>query len=415
MNLDSVTDKQQTIVLPNNGLLKNVNLVRANYLDWLRVLIVLTLIPYHTATMLIYGNSPGWINNSISSPVALAFCQILNQFQMPLLFTVAGAATWFSLGSRTGKQYFVERVRRLFVPIVFGMLVINVPIYYLSTMFHNQISQYNNSFFIWYQTYLRTMLFPWQKNWSPGILWFIWYLFIYSIVLLPLLLLLRKHVNNNVWMKIGEFFKKYGMLLLLAIIPILVQLFPPPNFYSNFQFSYFVFFFIFGFLIYSSEQMQRCIDKTGIFALVVGAVCIILVMLLIFPNPSSSVLQSIYWHPLGNKQGTIGYTLYLILRGISCWFSIIGLMFLARRLVDFSNRFLRYISEAVLPFYLIHATFIITIGYYVIPLNIDVLAKFAIIVMSSLMLTLAAFEVLKRFNITRFLIGMRIKQKPVKY
>ena len=161
--------------------------------------------------------------------------------------------------------------------------------------------------------------------------------------------------------------------------------------------------------------MQHCIDKFGCFAMITGAVCIILVLLLIFPNPSSSVLQSTYWNPLGNKQGTIGYTLYLIFRGISCWFSIIGLMFLARRLVDFSNRFLRYINEAVLPFYLIHATFVIAIGYYVIPLNIDVLAKFAIIVMSSLMLTLAAFEVLKRFNITRFLIGMRMQQKPVKY
>ncbi len=410
MTQDISGNEPQKISFQINNATKNEQLVRANYLDWLRFFIVITLIPYHTA-MAFHGSTVGWINNPTSTSAALAFCEILDQFQMPLLFTIAGAATWFSLGSRTGKQYLVERLGRLFVPIIFGMLVLNAAVQYISILFHNQLLLYDNSFFIWYQSYFKTMLFPWQKDWSPGTIWFIWYLFIYSIVLLPLLIFLRKHVNNILWVKIGEFFEKHGTLLflfLLAMLPVLIQIYPPPNVNSTFQISYFVFFFIFGFFIYSSEQMQRCIDKAGPIALVIGAIGLILVMLLIFPSPSRAFFGSVYWTIMGRN---VGEDLYLMLRGVSCWFSIIGLIFLARRWGDFSNSFLRYANEAVLPFYLIHATFIITIGYYVIPLNINILSKFVIIVAISLGGTLAAFEVFKRFSLTRFFLGMRTKRK----
>jgi glucans biosynthesis protein C len=404
-------EKTQMVVSTTNGSIFITQIVRASHLDWLRVLVVFILIPYHTAW--IFSNTPWWINNSLSNPAAVAFYQIFDQFQMPLLFTIAGTAAWFSLGIRTWKQYFVERLWRLFVPIISGMLILNAPIFYFSALYHNQGGLYDNSFFIWYQTYLKTMLFPWQTNWTPGTFWFIWYLFIYSIGLLPLLIFLRKHVRMVEWVKIGGFFEKLGIfvfLFLLAILPVLVQLYPPPNVCSGFQIFYFVFFFIYGFFLYSSQQMQHCIDKFGPLALIIGTISITLVIILIFPN-STTAFGSIYWRVFGSSPGSTGQNLYLILRGVSCWFSIIGLIFLARRWGDFNNRFLQYSNEAVLPFYLMHATFIISIGYYVIPLNINLLVKFIIIALSSLGATLSTFEILKRFKLTRILIGMRKRTK----
>ena len=382
---------------------------RANHLDWLRLLIVFMLIPYHTAMMFLVGHPLGWINNSVSSSAATAFVQILDQFQMPLLFAIAGIAAWFSLGNRTMKQYFVERLGRLFVPLIFGALIVNVPIYYISVLYYHRGLLYNNSYFIWYKTYLSTMLFPWQRNWTPETLWFIWYLFIYSIAVLPLFIFLRKHVGNFKWIKFGEFFEKHGMSLLFlsAILPVLVQFYPPPNFHSVFQISYFIFFFIYGFILYSSKQIQHYIDRFGHWALIIGAVSILVVILLIIPDQTNAPLGSVYWPALG----TLGQYLYMILRGISCWFSIIGLIFLARKWAGFSNRFLRYANEIVLPFYLLHAVFDIAVGYYVIPLHIGVLAKFAIICVSTLVATLATIEIFKRFRVTRFLLGMRIKKR----
>lgn len=218
------------VIPPTDGSIVIDQSVRVSHLDWLRALIVFMLIPYHTAT--IFFGVPWLINNPLSSLTALAFGQILDQFQMPLLFTIAGAATWFSLGGRTGKQYFIERLGRLFIPIVFGMLILTPPMYYISTLYHNQGWLYDNSLFIWYRTYLKTTLFPWQKDWASGVFWFIWYLFIYSVVLLPLLLFLRKHAHNNAWARFGKLFEKRRMatLFLLAILPVLVQVYPTPNF-----------------------------------------------------------------------------------------------------------------------------------------------------------------------------------------
>lgn len=389
--------------------------VRLRHLDWLRALVVFMLIFYHSSA--IFLNFPWFINNVSSSNIAEAFSWLLDQFQMPLLFTIAGVAAWFSLGRRTGKKFFIERIWRLFIPLVFCMLILNVIMNYASFVYNNHGLLVTSSFLTWYRTYITTKFFPWQKSWSPGVLWFVWYLLIYTIVLLPVLIILRKNVSSNIWLKIGEFFEKQGMLIFLfalAFMPVFVELYPPPNFSSGFQVFYFIFFFLYGFFLYSSEHMQRCIDKFGFFALITGIVSVILVMLLIFPAQSSSFFGPAYWRVFGSNGDTIGQTLYLILRGISCWFTIVGLIYLARKFLDFSNRFLRYANEIVLPFYLLHATYIVAIGYYVISWNMSILAKFVIIVLSSLAATLATIELFRQFNVTRFLLGMRLKNKLAK-
>ena len=350
----------QKIDAIDNVSFTNRRIDRDYHLDWLRALIVFLLIPYHTAIMFEAGNPLGWINNSSSSLIATSFVQILDQFQMPLIFTIAGIAAWFSLARRTGKQYFFERLGRLFVPLIFGILIVNVPIYYISLLYHHIGGSYNNSYLIWYKAYIKTMLFPWQKNWTPETMWFIWYLLIYSIALLPLFLFWRRKINADVYIKIGKYFEKRGIflfLLFLAFFPVVVQVYSLPNFYSVFRISYFIFFYIYGFFLYSSKQIQQSIEKSGFIILAIGVISIILVMLLIIPSTTSAPL-AVYWHFFGNGSGIGGEILYLMLRGVSCWFTIVGLIFVARKFANFSNKFLRYANEAVLPFYLMHATFI---------------------------------------------------------
>jgi peptidoglycan/LPS O-acetylase OafA/YrhL len=46
---------------------------------------------------------------------------------MPLLFVISGMGIWYSLRSRTMKAFSWERVHRLLVPLVFGVLVIVPP------------------------------------------------------------------------------------------------------------------------------------------------------------------------------------------------------------------------------------------------------------------------------------------------
>jgi fucose 4-O-acetylase-like acetyltransferase len=47
----------------------------------------------------------------------------INVWHIPLFFVIAGMSTWFALNRRTAGQYRAERVLRLLVPLVFGVLV----------------------------------------------------------------------------------------------------------------------------------------------------------------------------------------------------------------------------------------------------------------------------------------------------
>ena len=109
----------------------------------------------------------------------------------------------------------------------------------------------------------------------------------------------------------------------------------------------------------------------------------------------------------------MGHTLYWALRSFNGWFWIIGLLYLGKRFLNFSNRFLRYGNEAVLPFYIMHEAAIVAPGFYVLQLDMAVGPKYAIMVLSALAMTVILYEGIKRTNVTRFLMGMRLREKPV--
>ena len=79
-----------------------------------------------------------------------------------------------------------------------------------------------------------------------------------------------------------------------------------------------------------------------------------------------------------------------------------------------TTSFLKYSNEAVLPFYILHQTVLLSIGYFVVQWAIPDLAKWAIIFVSSFIVIMAIYEyIVRRFNVMRVLFGMRLLVKPV--
>jgi glucan biosynthesis protein C len=92
-------------------------------LDWLRVLGVFLLIPFHAA--LIFVLDPYtimYIRDVVHSPVLAGATAFIHMWHMPMLFIVSGYSTYFALGFRSVRQYVGERVLRLLVPLLFGIL-----------------------------------------------------------------------------------------------------------------------------------------------------------------------------------------------------------------------------------------------------------------------------------------------------
>ncbi|WP_344944983.1 acyltransferase [Sphaerisporangium flaviroseum] len=69
-----------------------------------------------------------------------------------------------------------------------------------------------------------------------------------------------------------------------------------------------------------------------------------------------------------------------------------------------------YLAAAVLPLYVLHQPIVVTVAYGLVGWDLPILVKFVAIVAVSLVLTLAAYEVLvRRTRVTRFLFGMRTR------
>jgi peptidoglycan/LPS O-acetylase OafA/YrhL len=76
--------------------------------------------------------------------------------------------------------------------------------------------------------------------------------------------------------------------------------------------------------------------------------------------------------------------------------------------------FLKYANEAVLPFYILHQTLIVMLGYFVVQWAIPDGPKFFVILAGTFTVSMCLYEFLvRRFNLMRFLFGMKPKQRSM--
>jgi len=106
------------------------------------------------------------------------------------------------------------------------------------------------------------------------------------------------------------------------------------------------------------------------------------------------------------------YVLFQIVIGVANLSWVLFFLSLGTKYLNFNSRLLQYCNEALLPFYILHQTVIIMVGWFVVPLDAGILPKYLIISVSSFVLILTIYEVfIRRLNPVRWLFGMRLKKK----
>jgi peptidoglycan/LPS O-acetylase OafA/YrhL len=125
---------------------------------------------------------------------------------------------------------------------------------------------------------------------------------------------------------------------------------------------------------------------------------------------------------IGISIGIVGYSLTArgyagddvfsaALRSLNAWCWLVAILGLGSKYLNFDNRATRYTNETVLPFYILHQTVMLVIGFYVVRLNVPIAAKFLIIAAISFAVIIAICDIaIKRINILRFLFGMKLKK-----
>jgi len=366
----------------------NTTANRQDYIDWLRILAVLLLIPFHTARLFDIWE-PNYVKNAVLSPLLSYQNMFFGTWHMPLLFLLAGASTWYALDLRGGRGYLRERFTRLFIPLVFGVLVIVPPQAYLARLQH---SGYTGSYLHFLADYfiIRGDLTGYTGLFTPAHLWFILYLYVFSVVTLPLFLRGDKGSRSIGWL--AQSCEKPGVVFLWAVPLGFTGLMPDIS--GKNPFYYWVLFF-YGYLLVADVRFHKVIERNRFLALVLGLLTMTVAMTLWvlrmhFPEKS---VQDVLFHSL---------------RTFNTWFWLIALLGYGRKYLNWSNRLKRYANEAAYPFYILHQTVIMFVGYYVVQWDAGVPIKYGFTMAASLALTLALYEIcVKRISIMRFFFGMK--------
>jgi glucan biosynthesis protein C len=373
-------------------------------LDWVRVITVLLVFVYHCG--MFFVSWPWHLkNDQLSFPVEV-FNYFADLWMMPVMFLVSGAAGWFSLRSRRAGNFINERMGRLLIPLAFGTLVLSPPQVYLERIYKHQ---FDGSFFAFYPHFLQGVYsYTGTGNFGWYQLWFLAYLFIITLIALPIFFFLNGLRGKRLVDGLASFASRPGAIFtwflpMVLCLALLQPLFPNSerNLVGDMAFfTVYLFCFISGYIFSMDRRLWDAMERHAFLALALAA----------------ATAAGLAYLELSKSMPAIGYSAErfgaLGLRTLCSWCWIIAFLGMARRFLSFSNRFLSYANEAVLPFYILHHSVIIGVGFYVIQWDIPALAKYFLIMAASFPIIMLLYEfVVKRTKVTRFLFGMRTKRR----
>jgi hypothetical protein len=348
-------------------------------IDWLRVLVIGLLIPFHTA-MIFDDGADFYVKNSASSRFLTEAANLVGAAGMPLLFFVAGAAAWYALKNRRPGRFMKERALRLLIPLLVSMLTLVPLMGYFGRLFHARTGE---SFPAYYPRFFASGggdISGFTGDFSPGHLWFVLFLFILTMAALPIFSWLRGAGGRRFEAAAAGILSRPGAILLG--IPVLLLLDGLPELAGRNLFAFF-FFLIAGFLWMSDPKIQDHTDRQH--RLLLG-ICLIAAFLFLLLRR---------W---GERQ--VGFTLgalaFDLIRETLVWTAILAVLGFAHRRLNRPGGAIRYLGPASYPFYILHLPAVVAVGYLAVRWDAAPGPKFLAISAGSLAATLLVYELLVR-------------------
>ena len=361
-------------------------------------------------------DTEGWhLKNTEQSDLLFVLMRgLIWPWAMELFFLISGVGSWYALKSRNAAAFLWERFKRLLIPLyTVGLFVLLPPQFYFEQLTN---SGYRGNFWQIIPLYIERFEPPSITSWPDtlfpfpfsGHLWFLKYLFLISLISLPLLLYLKSEQGQRWVTRLAEWCEgRWGIYLFaipLALTLVALRgLFEAQRSWADLL--WYAIFFVIGFIIPADKRFTDAIKRHGWVSLALwlvgfaGGIGLLVLVLGYDPFP-------------GHEPFSWMYVVYQIIWSISSWSAVIFMLSIGARYLNSSHKLLSYSNEAVLPFYLFHQTVILIVAFYVIRWNLGILFKLLIIIAISFLLILALYELLvRRFNAIRFFFGMRPKEK----
>jgi len=376
---------------------------RLYFLDWVRILAFAFLVFYHTAMMFVNW---GFHIESGHNSIFLKSIMILSsKWRLDILFLVSGVAISYMITKMSLKSFTWQRVIKLYLPFLFAVAVVVAPQSYYEAI---QKGIFEGSFWqFWTSLYFT---FTWDERMNAPFptynhMWYVFYLFHYTIVLLPLFSFINSDKGKVSLAKIESWLVK-GTRIIWLPLAVYSAIFLSFNdhdvnhtFYSDwYGHAIFIFAIIMGLVFVRMPKIWQSFEDNRFISLTIGLV-------------SYGVLLTLFLSPdeLLPIDRTLAWDLSSILVKWSWIALIIGF---ARKYLNHTNKTLKYCNSLVYPFFILHQTVIIVFGYYVIDWGVSGTLEFLIIVFGTFVICGLLYELLiKRVNVLRLLFGMSWKKE----
>ena len=376
-------------------------------LDWLRIAAFGVLILYHVG--MFYVTWDWHVKSSRAGETIEPLMQLVNPWRLTLLFIISGAATRFMADKMSTWRFAASRMGRLWPPLLLAIFVIVPPQSYfevveaLQAMGHAVQGPWLENFWVKYVTA--------SGHWcdADGCLttptynhmWFVAYLILYTLALIPLLPLLRRIPKAAGVLLAGPGFILTPWLFLTIMRVTLFPIFGETHDFREDWYLHVVDFssFLFGFAIAKHEPFfERCM-KWRVPALLIALVSWAAVMLFYASYPGDAAPPD--WQRV-------------IFRGVresQAWFAIVAAFgYASRYLRNADGPVRRYLTTAIFPFYLIHQTAIVVAAHYLDEIRLPLAVEAPLLISITLLACLATYELARRVPFLAPWLGVSTKK-----
>ncbi|TRW14026.1 acyltransferase family protein [Glacieibacterium frigidum] len=369
-------------------------------LDWLRIGAFGLLILYHIGMVFV----PWEFHIKTARPMQWveAPMLLLNAWRLSLLFLISGVASRMML--RKGGSFGWGRTKRLFIPLVAGMALWIAPQAWVDLRVN-----YN---------YPHGFVYYWQHdNWrfddSLGIdtptwnqLWFVAYLWVYSMVL-ALVALAPAAWRERAQSAFDTLFGGWRLIVLPVAVYALTRILLADRFPEThglvddwYAHSIYAFAFFFGVGLGGTRTLWPLIARVWKPCAIAALIAWVMVAAVFVPLPEGAELPPLQTAAMR------------VVRAVQAWGAIIALLGFAQAFLNHDHPWRTTLNEGVFPAYIAHQTVILVVMYWLLPLGLSALTEFAILVAATVVGSVLFYLIGREIPGLRPLIGLRGLERP---
>jgi len=341
-------------------------------------------------------------------PLALAVL-FVGLWGMPLFFVLAGSAVWHSLGRRGPRALARERVARLLVPFIAGVILLVPPQLHAEALARGD-----------HPSYLETLRAFFDVHWSwelpipvdgglfePAHLWFLAFLFVYTLALLPLFHAIRRGRHDRLMARFEA--RPLALVTGLGAVVVLAEALLGMEDTGGWHRLAYPAFLILGFLLVArpaaAERIALCRRPLAV------AGMLVFLVLAATAGPLHDRLgdamltggdpAAIAWR---TGQGAAGWMLVMAAGALVLGKAPAGG---AARAPGRGGGWFDWAREGVLPVYILHQTVAVVLAAWILSWPVAAGLQWLVLTALTVTSTLALYDVLRRFRVARVLMGMR--------